>query len=88
VIARHPWFEGTDTKALEVFIDLQRKMTVQEKVLGVFSMNEMLGRTAEAHKRRLHPEASDREIFVRTASHRLDRETMIRVYGWDAACPA
>ena len=48
VIARHPWFEGTDTKALEVFIDLQRKMTVQEKVLGVFSMNEMLCRTAEA----------------------------------------
>jgi hypothetical protein len=86
-MAKHPWFEGTDPKALEVFIDLQRKMTVREKVLGVFQMNEMLWRTAEAHERRLHPKASDREIFLRTPAHRLDPGTMIRVYGWDPACP-
>jgi hypothetical protein len=83
---RHPWYADTDPKALEVFIDLQRKMSPAQKVAGVFQMNEMLWRTTEAHERQSHPEASDREIFLRVASHRLDRETMIRVYGWDPAC--
>jgi hypothetical protein len=87
-MAKHPWFEDTDPRALEIFLDLQRKMTPREKALGVFQMNEMLWRTTEAHERRLHPEASEREIFLRTAAHRLDRETMIRVYGWDPACRA
>jgi hypothetical protein len=83
---RHAWFPDTDPKALEVFIELQRKMPIEEKTAGVFQMNEMLWRTTEAHERELHPEASDREIFLRVASHRLDRETMLRVYGWDPAC--
>jgi len=61
-------------------------MSVEEKTAGVFQMNEMLWRTTEAHERELHPGASDQEIFLGVASHRLDRETMIRVYGWDPAC--
>lgn len=83
----HPgWYEDTDPKALEVFIELQRKMTAEQKTAGVFQMNEMLWRTTAAHERQLHPQASSREIFLRVAAHRLDRETMIRVYGWDPAC--
>jgi hypothetical protein len=84
---KHDWYSDTDPKALKVFIDLQRKMSPEQKTAGVFQMNEMLRRTTEAHERQLHPEASDREIFLRVASHHLDRETMIRVYGWDPACP-
>jgi hypothetical protein len=80
------WYSDTDPKALEVFIDLQRKMTLAEKTAGVFQMTEMLWRTAEAHERRTHPRANEREIFLRVAAHRLDRDTMIRVYGWDPAC--
>ncbi len=80
------WYADTDPKALEVFLDLQRKMTTAEKTAGVFEMNEMLWRTAEAHERRAHPLADEREIFLRVAAHRLDRETMIRVYGWDPMC--
>ena len=83
---KHDWYSDTDPKALKVFIELQRKMSPGEKTQGVFQMNEMLRRTTEAHERKLHPGASDREIFLRAASHRLDRETMIRVYGWDPAC--
>ncbi len=38
---------------------------------------------SEARERQLHPQASDREIFSpRDLAHRLDRETMLRVYGW------
>jgi hypothetical protein len=83
---KHAWYADTDPKALEVFIDLQRKMTPGEKTAGVFQMNEMLRRTTEAHERKLHPKDSDRQIFLRAAAHRLDRETMIRVYGGDPAC--
>lgn len=80
------WYSDTDPKALEVFLDLQRKMTPAEKTAGVFQMIEMLWRTTEAHERQTHPLADEREIFLRVAAHRLDRETMICVYGWDPAC--
>jgi len=31
----------------------------------------------------MYPEADEREIFLRVAARRLDRDTMIKVYGWD-----
>lgn len=76
------WYSDTDPKALEVFLELQRKMTPGEKIVAVFQMNEEARRIREKHERRLHPDASDREIFLRVAAHHLDRGTMLRVYGW------
>ena len=57
-------------------------MSASEKIAAVFQLNQMLWNTTEAHERNLHPEADEREIFLRVAAHRLDRETMLRVYGW------
>ncbi|HYL35452.1 MAG TPA: hypothetical protein VEV17_06035 [Bryobacteraceae bacterium] len=79
---KHDWYSDTDPKALKVFIDLQRRMSPAEKIAGVFQMNEMIWRTAEAVERKAHPEADDREIFLRLAARHLDRATMERVYGW------
>jgi hypothetical protein len=31
----------------------------------------------------MYPDAGEREVFLRVAARRLDRETMIKVYGWD-----
>jgi hypothetical protein len=76
------WYSDTDPKALQVFIDLQRKMTPAEKTAGVFQMNEAVRRITETHERKRHPGASDHEIFLRVAAHRLDRDTMLRAYGW------
>ncbi|HXA68388.1 MAG TPA: hypothetical protein VNV82_24715 [Bryobacteraceae bacterium] len=76
------WYPDTDPKALEVFIELQRKMTPAEKIEAVFQMNESVRRIRETRERKLHPRASDREIFLRVASHYLDRGTMLRIYGW------
>jgi hypothetical protein len=76
------WYSDTDPKALEVFIDLQRKMTPAEKIAGVFQMNEAVRQIRETRERELHHAASDREIFLRVAAHHLDRETMLGVYGW------
>jgi hypothetical protein len=77
------WYRDTDPRALQVFLDLQRKMTVSEKFETIFGMMEMLWNLSEAGVRSIYPLADDREVFLRTAARRLDRETMIRVYGWD-----
>jgi hypothetical protein len=79
---KHEWYSDTDAKAFEVFLSRQRSMTATEKIQAVFEQNELLRSMTEARERQLHPQASDREIFLRVTAHRLDRETMLRVYGW------
>lgn len=58
-------------------------MPVARKVAAVFESSALLLRLAEAGVRQLYPEAEEREVFLRMAARRLDRETMIRAYGWD-----
>ena len=31
----------------------------------------------------MYPHADEREVFLRVAARRLDRQAMIDVYGWD-----
>jgi hypothetical protein len=81
-VLNYDWYSDTDPKALEVFIAQQRKMSAGEKIAAVFASNQLLWRITEASERKLHPDADEREIFLRVAAHRLDRETMLRVYGW------
>ncbi len=77
------WYSDTDARALEVFLETQRRLSPGEKIAAVLEMSEFLLRLAEDNVRKLHPEFSEREVFLSAASRRLDRETMIRVYGWD-----
>lgn len=79
---KHEWYSDTDAKALEVFIAKQRSMSPAEKIRAVFDQNKFLRAVVEGQERQLHPHADDREIFLRVLAHRLDRETMLRVYGW------
>lgn len=79
---KHDWYSDTDPKALKVFIECQRRLTPAEKFRAVFEQNRFLDRVTVAQERRLHPNVGDREIFLRVIAHRLDRETMLRVYGW------
>jgi hypothetical protein len=79
---KHEWYSDTDPKALEVFLGRQRAMTATEKIEAVFQQNELLRSLSEARERQLHPDATDREIFLRVVAHRLDREVMLRMYGW------
>ena len=41
------WFSDTDPKALEVFLDLQRKMSPSEKLERVFKANAMMHSLAD-----------------------------------------
>jgi len=75
-------WSDTDPRAMEVFLDLHRRMTVSEKVARVFEMTEMLFHLSLADVRQHHPEASDREVFLRMVARHLDRELMIQAYGW------
>ncbi len=76
------WFSDTEPKALEVFLDLQRKMSPSEKLERVFKANAMMHALAEADVRRLYPHADDREVFLRAAARRLGPDLMKKVYGW------
>jgi hypothetical protein len=58
-------------------------MPPARKAEAAIEMSVMLMRLAEDDVRRLHPGLDDREVFLRAAARRLDRDTMIRVYGWD-----
>ena len=78
-------FDDTTPEALEVFLQLHREMDPGEKVAQVFEMCEFLESLQRASVRSMYPEADEREVFLRVASRRLDRETMIKVYGWDPA---
>ena len=71
--------EAADRKQFEIW----RRMSPQERVDLFRSFNESVQELATIGIRMRHPNASEREMFLRLASTRLDRETMIRVYGWD-----
>ena len=75
-------WSDTDPRALEVFIDLHRRMPVSQKVAAVMEMSEMVLRLAASGVRQRYPQASEREVFLRMTALHLDRYLMIRVYGW------
>jgi hypothetical protein len=80
----HPQpYSDTDPRAMEVWLDLLRRMPPGEKIESVFSLNRMAIQFSEAGVRMAYPNADGREVFLRAASRRLSRDLMIRVYGWD-----
>ena len=58
-------------------------MSASQKVNAIFAWSQLLFELARAEIRRLHPDAGEHEVFFRAAARRLDRDTMLRVYGFD-----
>jgi hypothetical protein len=77
------WYEDTDPEALEVFLQLHRQMTPSQRVARVFELTAFQESLQRASVRSMYPQAGEREVFLRVAARRLDRETMIKAYGWD-----
>lgn len=77
------WFEDTDPKAFEVYIRLHRAMQPAERLARVFELCELQESLQIANVRHAWPEAGEREIFLRVAARRLDRDLMMKAYGWD-----
>jgi hypothetical protein len=80
----HPLpYSDTDPKAMEVWLDLLRKMPPGRKIESVFALSRMAIQFSEAGVRMAYPDADDREVFLRIAARHLSRDLMIRAYGWD-----
>jgi len=82
-VAASDYYSDTTPEAMEVFLDVQRKMPPAQKIALVFAHTRMLFRMMEANVRALYPLADNREVFLRVTARHLDRDTMIRVYQWD-----
>ena len=78
-----PEFQDTDPRAMEVWLSLQRNMAPGEKLIAVLDASALVLNMYEAGVRLQRPDASDREVLLRTAARHLSRDLMIRAYGWD-----
>ena len=74
----------TSPEAEQILIEGFRKMTPRQKLERVVSMNKALEALSAARIRATYGEdISDRELKLRLAALRLDREVMVNVFGWD-----
>ena len=76
-------FTDTDPRVMKVWLDMLRAKTPGERILMAFELSDFAVRASESGVRARYPEASEREIFLRSAALRLPRDLMIRAYGWD-----
>lgn len=68
----------------EVQVELYRRMSPRERLERVAAANRAVREMARRRLLKTYGEdLSEREIKLRLASLWLDRETMIKVYGWD-----
>jgi len=66
-------------------IEHWRRATPDQKLDRMFGMAALVNELARSEIRQRYPDATAREIDLRLASRTLDRETMIRAFGWDPA---
>lgn len=77
-------FSDTSSDVEEKLVEGYRQMSAAEKLRKVVSLNEALDTLARARLRRTYgDDLSEREIKLRLAALRLDRETMRTVFNWD-----
>ena len=72
---------------MEIWLGLLRRKTPGERIAIAFDLSDFAVRLSESGVRARFPEASEREIFLRSAALRLPRDLMIRAYGWDPETP-
>jgi hypothetical protein len=76
-------FEDTDEAAEGRLIELARNTPLWKKFRQVSDTRETTKKFALMGLRRRYPQASDEELKKRLAAVLLDRELVIKVYGWD-----
>ncbi|MBI3653016.1 MAG: hypothetical protein HY231_18475 [Acidobacteria bacterium] len=78
-----PLFEDTDEQTERRLIELTRAMPEEKKLRLLFSMIETGRQLGMAGLQSRYPQASPDELKKRYAALVLDRETVMKVYGWD-----
>lgn len=69
----HGWMSDTHPDALRVYLEMNHRLPAQRKFDTVVGMCESMTVTYLARERKLHPEESDREIFLRVAARKLGK---------------
>ncbi len=78
--------QSTDTppEVEEILLEGYRRMPPIEKLRQVFDLNRTAQRMALLRiEARYGPNLTERELRLRLAALWLDRETMIKAFGWD-----
>jgi hypothetical protein len=79
-----PLSEDTSPEAEELLLERFRHMEPREKLRRISDLNQAVEEMAAARIRAQYgPDLSERELRLRLAALRLDRSTMIRLFGWD-----
>lgn len=73
----------TSPEMVERLVALYRSMTPSEKLRKVAELNAMTWHLAMARQRQWYPDADERAVRMRLLSLWVDRESMIRQFGWD-----
>jgi hypothetical protein len=80
---RRTGISDTDPEVERKLIELTRAMPDWKKTEQVVSLIETTRALSMAGLRKRYPQASEEELNKRLASLVLDREMVIKVYGWD-----
>ncbi len=75
----------TNPRAERILVEGFRAMSPARKMELLDQMTLAAQELSLAGLRLRHPDADERTLELMLASLRLDRETMVRVFGWDPA---
>ena len=75
-------WSDTTPEAMQVFVELHRGLPPSQKAATVLEWTRLLYELSLQDVRRCHPHAGEREVFLRMAARHLDRDLMLRAYGW------
>ena len=79
-----PMARDTPSDVEEMILGGFRRMAPAEKIQRIVELNRSVEEMAAARIRTQYgPDLSERELRLRLAALRLDRETMIEVFAWD-----
>jgi len=78
-----PGASDTSPEVARMMIEIWRRATPEQKLQKVLSIGRSINELVRAFLRTQYPDATPREIQLRLAARNLDRETMIKVFGWD-----
>jgi hypothetical protein len=71
----------TSPEAWEIVLDLQRKMSPSQRLQYALQWSDVVRQFQLAGVRRRHPNADEREVFLRAAQINLGKELFQKVYG-------
>jgi hypothetical protein len=75
--------DDTDPAVEAILIAGYRRMSPSQKLDRVRALTRAVQELALADIRRRHPDADEREQALRLASRWIERDLMVRAFGWD-----